>query len=324
MSTEPQVNKLDQLREMTDVVADTGDIEAIAKYKPVDATTNPSLLLKAAALPQYSDLIDRTVAAVEEMNLPTDEQVDMLADHYAVAIGCEILKIVPGRISTEVDAHLSFDRDASVARAHRLIELYAEQGIGRDRVLIKLASTWEGIEAARILEAQGINCNLTLLFCDVQAVGAAKAGAFLISPFVGRILDWYKKAEGVDSYPADADPGVQSVRNIYSLFKDKGYETIVMGASFRNVGEIESLAGCDRLTIGPNFLEELAQDEAPLARRLEPSSGQDYVDCDFQNESDFRLQLNANAMATEKLAEGIRGFVKDQITLNDLLKSRLN
>ncbi len=317
-------NKLDQLREMTDVVADTGDIEAIAKYKPVDATTNPSLLLKAAALPQYSDLIDKTAASVGQMNLPSSEEVDMLADCYAVAIGCEILKIVPGRISTEVDAQLSFDRDASVARARRIIKLYAENGVGPERVLIKLASTWEGIEAARILEAEGINCNLTLLFCDVQAVASAKAGAFLISPFVGRILDWYKKAEGVDSYPADEDPGVMSVRNIYALFKDKGYETIVMGASFRNAGEIEALAGCDRLTIGPNFLEELAQDDGSLPRRLVPTGGQDYIDCDFHSEADFRLQMNANAMATEKLAEGIRGFVTDQITLNALLQSRLS
>jgi len=318
------MNKLDQLRQMTVVVADTGDIEAIAKYKPVDATTNPSLLLKAAALPQYSALINEAAASVTQLNLPSSEQVGMLADRYAVAIGCEILKIIPGRISTEVDAHLSFECDASVARAQRLIDLYAESGIGPERVLIKLASTWEGIEAARILEGQGINCNLTLLFCDVQAVAAAKAGAFLISPFVGRILDWYKKAEGVESYPADEDPGVKSVRNIYSLFNDKGYETIVMGASFRNAGEIEALAGCDRLTIGPNFLEELARDEGSLPRRLESTSGQAYVDCDFHSESDFRFQLNASSMATEKLAEGIRGFVKDQITLNALLKNRLN
>lgn len=317
------MNKLDQLREMTDVVADTGDIEEIAKYKPVDATTNPSLLLKAAILPQYSDLIDKTIAAVRADGTSEADFIDVLADRYAVAIGCEILKIVPGRISTEVDARLSFDRDASIARAHRLIELYDGQGIGRERVLIKLASTWEGIEAARQLEAEGINCNLTLLFCDVQAVAAAKAGAFLISPFVGRILDWYKKAEGVESYASDDDPGVKSVRNIYQLFKSRGYATIVMGASFRNVGEIEALAGCDRLTIGPNFLQELEDDQGSLPRRLEPGQSGQYVDCDFEDEAGFRLQLNADAMATEKLAEGIRGFVTDQIKLEALLGDRI-
>ncbi len=317
------MNKLDQLREMTDVVADTGDIEAIAKYKPVDATTNPSLLLKAAALPQYSDLIDETAAAVKASGVAEEALVDELADRYAVAIGLEILKIVPGRISTEVDARLSFDRDASVAKARRLMEIYAENGIGPERVLIKLASTWEGIEAARILEAEGINCNLTLLFCDVQAVGAAKAGAFLISPFVGRILDWYKKSEGVDGYPADEDPGVVSVRNIYKLFKAKGYETVVMGASFRNAGEIEALAGCDRLTIGPNFLEELSADEGDLPQKLSADDTDGYVDCDFADEADFRLQLNASAMATEKLAEGIRGFIADQEKLEALLADRL-
>ena len=314
------MNKLDQLRQMTDVVADTGDVEAIARYKPIDATTNPSLLLKAAALPHYSDLIDAAAAQVKDMNLPADEQIDALADRYAVAVGCEILEVIPGRISTEVDARLSFDAEASVAKARKLIDLYADKGVGRERVLIKLASTWEGCEAARVLEAEGINCNLTLLFCDVQAVAAAKAGAFLISPFVGRILDWYKKAEGVDGYPADEDPGVKSVRNIYKLFKDKGYGTVVMGASFRNAGEIEALAGCDRLTIGPNFLEELEADEGELPRRLE--AGGEYVDCDFANEADFRLQLNADAMATEKLAEGIRGFIADQVKLEALLAAR--
>ena len=317
------MNKLEQLREMTDVVADTGDIEAIAKYKPVDATTNPSLLLKAAALPQYSDLIDDTVAAVKAEDIADKDLIDELADRYAVAIGCEILKIVPGRISTEVDARLSFDREASVARAHKLIDLYDSKGIGRERVLIKLASTWEGIEAARQLESEGINCNLTLLFSDIQAVAAAKAGAFLISPFVGRILDWYKKTEGVDSYSRNEDPGVLSVRNIYQLFKTRGFTTIVMGASFRNVGEIEALAGCDRLTIGPNFLQELEDDIGELRRVLEPNQELDFVDHDFADEADFRLQLNASAMATEKLAEGIRGFIADQIKLEDLLRQRI-
>ncbi len=317
------MNKLEQLRQMTDVVADTGDIEAIAKYKPVDATTNPSLLLKAAALPQYSDLIDATVAAVRADNVADEDLIDELADRYAVAIGCEILKIVPGRISTEVDARLSFDREASVVRARKFIDLYDSKGIGRERVLIKLASTWEGIEAARQLESEGINCNLTLLFCDIQAVAAAKAGAFLISPFVGRILDWYKKAEGVDGYAPNEDPGVLSVRNIYQLYKTRGFATIVMGASFRNVGEIEALAGCDRLTIGPNFLQELEDDNGELRRVLEPDQTMDFVDYDFADEADFRLQLNASAMATEKLAEGIRGFIADQIKLEDLLRQRI-
>ncbi len=251
------------------------------------------------------------------------ERVARFSDEFAVAIGCEILDIVPGRVSTEVDARLSFDVAASVAKARHLIALYKAAGVGRERILIKLASTWEGIEAARVLEAEGIQCNLTLMFCDVQAVAAAKAGAFLISPFVGRILDWYKKAEGVDGYPADEDPGVLSVRNIYNLYKDRGYATVVMGASFRNAGEIEALAGCDRLTIGPNFLEELSADDGDLPRQLDPANVSDYTPCDFTDESDFRLQLNGNAMATEKLAEGIRSFARDQERLEAVLAARL-
>ena len=317
-------SKLDQLRTMTDVVADTGDIEAIAKHKPVDATTNPSLLFKAAQMPHYDDLIEETVAWVRDANIPAEERVEILADRFAVAIGREILGIVPGRVSTEVDARLSFDVDASVERARRLIDFYAESGVGRDRILIKLASTWEGIRAAEILEKEGINCNLTLLFCDVQAVAAAKAGAFLISPFVGRILDWYKKSEGVDAYPAEEDPGVKSVRNIYRLFKARGFSTIVMGASFRNAQEIEALAGCDRLTIGPNFLEELDADHGDLPRQLSPDDEHPFEDCDYTSEADFRLQLNADQMATEKLAEGIRGFIADQLKLDALLADRLD
>jgi len=299
---------------MTDVVADTGDIEAIARYRPVDATTNPSLLLKAASLPQYAELIENSAAGTSN--------AAELGDRFAVAIGCEILKIVPGRVSTEVDARLSFDTAASIAKARQLIDYYAEAGIERDRILIKLASTWEGIEAAAVLEKEGINCNLTLLFCDVQAVAAARAGAFLISPFVGRILDWYKQAEQRDHYEPAEDPGVRSVQNIYRLFKAKGFQTIVMGASFRNAGEIRALAGCDRLTIGPNFLEELAADDSTLERILEPDGSDNFVDCDFDGEADFRLQLNANAMATEKLAEGIRGFVADQVKLEALLENK--
>ncbi|MEO0576307.1 MAG: transaldolase [Pseudomonadota bacterium] len=316
------MNKLDQLRAMTDVVADTGDIEAIARLKPVDATTNPSLLLKAAGMAQYDALID-SVAATVPKGADDKTRVAQFADRFAVAIGTEILGIIPGRISTEVDARLSFDRDTSIQRAREIIALYEQAGFGKDRVLIKLASTWEGIEAARVLEAEGINCNLTLMFCDVQAVAAAKAGAFLISPFVGRILDWYKKAEGRDHFDADEDPGVLSVTNIYRLFRARGYETVVMGASFRNAGEIEALAGCDRLTIGPNFLDELAADTGTLERKLSPDDTDGYTDCDFVDEADFRLQMNASAMATEKLAEGIRGFVADQIKLEALLHERL-
>lgn len=316
-------SKLDQLRTMTDVVADTGDIEAIARYKPVDATTNPSLLLKAAQLPHYDALIDKTAEQVRGVNAGAEDRVELLADRFAVAVGREILDIVPGRVSTEVDARLSFDTQASIDRARRLIDLYAEMGIGRERVLIKLASTWEGVRAAEVLEAEGINCNLTLLFCDVQAVAAAEAGAYLISPFVGRILDWYKKSEGVDAYAPDDDPGVKSVRNIYRLFKARGYSTIVMGASFRNAGEIEALAGCDRLTIGPNFLEELEADKGELPRRLAPDDDGAFEDCSFSSEADFRLQLNADPMATEKLAEGIRGFIADQLKLDALLAARL-
>ncbi len=310
------MDKLTQLKQMTDVVADTGDIEAIAKYKPVDATTNPSLLLKAAQMPQYSHLLDQAAAQAKGVSGDT---MAVLSDRFAVAIGKEITDIVPGRVSTEVDARLSFDTESSIDRARQIIKFYQETGVGKERILIKLASTWEGIVAARVLEQEGINCNLTLLFCDVQAVGAAKAGAFLISPFVGRILDWYKKSEGRDGFPAEEDPGVLSVRNIYQLFKDKGYKTVVMGASFRNAGEIEALAGCDRLTIGPNFLEELSADTGELPRKLSPDNKQPYQDCDFENEADFRFQLNANAMATEKLAEGIRSFVADQIKLEALL-----
>ncbi|MBT5330476.1 MAG: transaldolase [Porticoccaceae bacterium] len=318
------MNKLDQLREYTDVVADTGDIEAIAQFKPVDATTNPSLLLKAASLDQYQVLIDNSANWAKSLELPEEEKLSVLADHYAVQIGCEILKLVPGRVSTEVDARLSFDTEATVNRARRLVALYEDAGIGKERLLIKIASTWEGIRAAEILEKEGTNCNLTLLFSSVQAVAAAEAGAFLISPFVGRILDWHKKAEGVEGYPAEKDPGVLSVRNIYNLYKDRGFNTVVMGASFRNAGQIEALAGCDRLTIGPNFLEELSAEEAELPRVLSPESVGEYQDYRVKDEADFRLQLNEDAMATEKLAEGIRAFMADQLKLEKLLIERMS
>lgn len=317
------MNQLDQLRTMTEVVADTGDIEAIAKYKPVDATTNPSLLYKAAQLPQYESLIQGSVDWVKSIEIPADEKLEVLSDKLAVSIGCEILKLIPGRISTEVDARLSFDIESSILRARRIIAFYEDEGIGKERVLIKLASTWEGIKAAEVLEAEGINCNLTLMFTTVQAVAAAEAGAFLISPFVGRILDWYKKSEGVDSYPAEEDPGVLSVRNIYNLYKDRGFKTVVMGASFRNVGEIQALAGCDRLTIGPQFLEELQNSDAPLDMKLSVDQIGDYEDCQIKDEADFRLQFNGSAMGVEKLAEGIRLFIADQVKLEEILKAKL-
>jgi len=244
-------SKLDQLKQFTTVVADTGDLDAIARLKPVDATTNPSLLLKAAALPRYADLLDQAVAG-------SAGDLGLACDRFGVAVGQEILKVIPGRISTEVDARLSFDTEATLRRAERLVELYDKAGIGRERVLIKIASTWEGIRAAERLERSGIQTNLTLLFNFAQAVACAEAGVFLISPFVGRIYDWYKKAEGRD-YAGAEDPGVQSVSRIYRYYKAHGYETVVMGASFRNLGQIEALAGCDRLTISPDLLQKLAE-----------------------------------------------------------------
>jgi transaldolase len=313
------MNQLDQLRSMTVVVADTGDIDAIAKYKPTDATTNPSLLLAAAKMPKYRSMASADLTKHKARSCSEAQQLAMLCDRFAVRIGCEILKIVDGRISTEVDARLSFDRDASIQRARRLVQMYDEAGIDRSRLLIKLASTWEGIQAAAMLESDGINCNLTLLFCDVQAVAAAEAGAYLISPFVGRILDWHIASTGSSDFSAEEDPGVLSVSNIYRMYKSKDVKTVVMGASFRNIGEIQALAGCDRLTIAPSLLKELAENETQLDHILSPTDQKKYVDCNIVNEADFRLQLNANAMATEKLAEGIRGFVRDQIELEQTL-----
>ena len=313
-------SKLEQLKTMTDVVADTGDIEAIKIYQPQDATTNPSLLYKAAQLPQYKDLISRCIAAAKREGGSDQEQIMATSDHLAVAIGCEILKLVPGRISTEVDARLSFNKEASMAKAHHLIELYEKNGIDKSRVLIKLASTWEGIRAAEVLEKEGINCNLTLLFGFNQAAACADAGVFLISPFVGRILDWYKANTDKKEYTAEEDPGVISVRQIYNYYKQHGYNTVVMGASFRNKGEIEALAGCDRLTISPQLLEELKNDSGTLERRLSPDQSGEKIDRLIDTESSFRYGLNDDAMATEKLAEGIRNFAKDQISLEKLLK----
>lgn len=314
-------SKLEQLKQFTDVVADTGDIEAIRLYKPLDATTNPSLLYKAAQLPQYHELVAKSIAAAKDVQ-GSAAQLSAAADHLAVAIGLEILKIVPGRISTEVDARLSFDTKASVEKAHQLIDLYAKGGADKSRVLIKLASTWEGIRAAEILEKEGINCNLTLLFGFNQAAACADAGAFLISPFVGRILDWYKSNTDKKEYTAEEDPGVLSVRHIYNYYKQHGYKTVVMGASFRNLGEIEALAGCDRLTISPQLLQELENDTGKLERRLSPDHVGEKIEKLIDTESSFRLAVNNDAMATDKLADGIRNFVKDQINLEKLLKDR--
>lgn len=301
-------SKLDQLKKLTTVVADTGDLDAIARLQPVDATTNPSLLLKAAALPRYQDLLRQAVSEAGDLNLA--------CDRFAVSVGKEILGVIPGRISTEVDARLSFERDATLQRAQRLISLYEEAGVSRERVLIKIAATWEGISAARELERQGIQTNLTLLFSFAQAQACADAGVFLISPFVGRIYDWYKKTEGRDFTGSD-DPGVQSVARIYRYYKSHAFNTVVMGASFRNVGQIEALAGCDRLTISPDLLDQLGQDQGSLTSRL---SGNNCDDArETLSEAQFRWKHNEDAMATEKLAEGIRLFARDQEKLERLL-----
>lgn len=309
-------SKLSQLREMTTVVADTGDIDAIQRYQPVDATTNPSLILKAAQLPRYASLVQESIAQAKR------EQSDWMApcmDELAVAIGGEILNIIPGRISTEIDARLSFDADATVARGMKLMERYQRKGIGKERILLKIAATWEGIQAAEMLENRGIQCNLTLLFSFRQAAAAADAGVFLISPFVGRILDWYKANSEQQEYPPHEDPGVLSVKNIYNFYKQRSYNTVVMGASFRSTGQIEALAGCDRLTISPQLLEALDSEQGPLTKVLDPSDTGRKINYQKMNESAFRYQMNANAMATDKLSEGIRNFVADQEKLEKLL-----
>ena len=305
-------SKLEQLKQFTTVVADTGDLDAIARLQPVDATTNPSLLLKAAALPRYAEHLQAAMSRC-------GGDIGLGCDLFAVAVGQEVLKLIPGRISTEVDARLSFDTQAMVQRGERLIGLYEQAGISRDRVLIKLASTWEGIRAAEQLEKSGIQTNLTLLFSFTQAVACAEAGVFLISPFVGRIYDWYKKHESRD-YTGGEDPGVLSVSRIYDYYKAHGYDTVVMGASFRNTGQIEALAGCDRLTISPELLSQLAQEEGSLERKLSPGrASEPRVTLD---ESSFRWGLNEDPMATEKLAEGIRQFARDQEKLEALLEAK--
>ncbi|WP_287028830.1 transaldolase [Pseudomonas sp. UBA6310] len=306
-------SKLEQLKQFTTVVADTGDLDAITRLKPVDATTNPSLLLKAASLPRYAELLGNAVTGC-------DGDLGLASDRFGVAVGQEILKVIPGRISTEVDARLSFDTDATLRRAERLIGLYDKAGIGRERVLIKIAATWEGIRAAEELEKAGVQTNLTLLFSFAQAAACADAGVFLISPFVGRIYDWYKKAEGRD-YVGAEDPGVQSVSRIYAYYKANGYQTVVMGASFRNLSQIEELAGCDRLTISPELLQKLDEDQGILERKLNAGGqGESRLVLD---QSRFRWAMNEDPMATEKLAEGIRQFARDQEKLELLLAAKV-
>lgn len=311
-------NQLLQLKKMSTVVADTGDVQAIAKYQPQDATTNPSLLLKAASLAQYQGLLKQATEWAKQQSNELQQQTIDASDKLSVLVGIEVLKIVPGRISTEVDSRLSFDTQASIVKARKLIALYNEAGVKNDRILIKLAATWEGIKAAEILEKEGINCNLTLLFSFAQAQACAEAGVYLISPFVGRILDWYKKQTGKTSYPADEDPGVISVTKIYNYYKQQDYKTVVMGASFRSVEEVLALAGCDRLTISPDLMAILQENNDPIEQKLTDNNA---VKQEIQalTESEFRWLLNEDAMATEKLAEGIRNFTLDQIKLDEQL-----
>ncbi|MFU8805761.1 MAG: transaldolase [Bradymonadaceae bacterium] len=320
-------NLLEQLKKVTVVVADTGDIDSIEAFTPRDATTNPSLIKAAAAMPVYAPVVDAALnlaKAETGADAPDREVVDAAIDRLAVEFGHRILDIIPGRVSTEVDARLSFDTEATIAKAHRIIELYAEQGIGKERILIKIASTWEGIQAAEQLEREGIHCNLTLLFGIHQAVACAEAGVTLISPFVGRILDWYKQDTGRDSYPAHEDPGVLSVTEIYNYYKKFGHETEVMGASFRNMGEICELAGCDLLTIAPALLKQLQSTEGELPRKLSPETAKAMdIERISMNRTRFDDMHAENRMATDKLAEGIESFAAAQVSLEEMLEARL-
>ncbi|MBA4502033.1 transaldolase [Marinobacterium marinum] len=312
------MDQLQQLKQMTTVVADTGDIDAIRQFQPVDATTNPSLLLKAAQDPKYGQLLQESRDWADQISQDAQLRLIHMSDRFSVLVGREITRLIPGRISTEVDARLSFDTQATAAKARQLIEQYEALGISRDRVLIKIASTWEGIEAGRQLERDGINCNLTLLFSFAQAQACADAGIYLISPFVGRILDWHRKQQPNTDFSSDKDPGVQSVSRIYHYYKTHGYNTVVMGASFRNIGEIQALAGCDRLTISPALMQQLAEDPTRLEQRLNPETGSPDPKQSL-DENQFRWAMNEDAMAQEKLAEGIRNFAADQIKLEQLL-----
>ena len=315
---------LEQLKLYTTVVADTGDIEAISKYRPQDATTNPSLLLAAAKMSQYDALIEDAIAYGKSQSKNLDEQVTAAMDKLFVNFGVEILKIVPGRVSTEVDARLSFDVQGSVDKAKKFIALYEKAGISKERILIKLSTTWEGVQAAKILKAEGIHCNMTLLFSFAQAVACAEAGVTLISPFVGRIYDWFVKNTGQKDYPMLDDPGVKSVTKIYNYYKRYGYETVVMGASFRNINQIKALAGCDLLTISPKLLEELQNDKSTLTRQLSVEEAEKSNEPKISlKEEEFRFLHNEDAMAVEKLAEGIRKFSIDAVKLENMLKERM-
>ncbi|GAB2854133.1 transaldolase [Pseudoduganella ginsengisoli] len=307
------MNQLEQLKQYTTVVADTGDFQSIKAYTPRDATTNPSLILKAVQKDEYKPLLEKAVR--DNPNATTGD----IIDHLLIAFGTEILKVIPGRVSTEIDARLSFDTEANVAKGRELIALYEKAGIPRERVLIKIASTWEGIRAAEILEKEGIHCNLTLLFSLAQAIACAEAGVQLISPFVGRIYDWYKKSTGID-YVGAEDPGVQSVKRIYNYYRKFGYKTEVMGASFRNTSQILELAGCDLLTISPDLLQKLADTDAPVERKLGLDASGGIVQLSV-DEKTFRFMLNEDAMATEKLAEGIRAFCADSGKLKQIISA---
>lgn len=318
---------LDQLREMTVVVADTGDIHAIEQVKPQDATTNPSLITAAAQMPQYQEIVDETLIEARKdlgKDAPPSQVVSLAFDRLAIAFGLRILKIIPGRVSTEVDARLSYNTEATISKAHYLINQYEDHGISRDRVLIKIAATWEGIKAAEVLEQEGIHCNLTLLFGLHQAIACAEAGVKLISPFVGRILDWYKKDTGRDSYPAKEDPGVLSVSRIYNYYKKFGYKTEIMGASFRNMDEIVELAGCDLLTISPALLDELQHTQGELVRKLDPQiAAHSEIAKIPMDKATFDAMHASDRMASDKLDEGIKGFAKALVSLEELLKDRL-
>ncbi|KAL7500558.1 hypothetical protein ACHAWT_008379 [Skeletonema menzelii] len=316
--TVSDVNQVDQLKQLTTVVADTGDVNAIKKFSPQDATTNPSLIYKAAVMPEYASIVDDAVTYGKG-------NLSLTMDKLAVAFGTEISKIVPGYVSTEVDARLSFDTEGTIKKARDLIKMYEEVGVSKDRILIKIAATWEGVQAAKQLEKEGITCNLTLIFSIAQAIACAEVGCTLISPFVGRIMDWYKKANGVDGFAPTEDPGVMSVTAIYNYYKKYGYKTIVMGASFRNKEEILELAGCDRLTISPALLQELTNASSNVEQKLNATKA---VNMDIpkidMSESTFRWMMNEDAMATEKLAEGIRGFAADIVKLEDIVKAKIS
>ncbi|MDP0497131.1 MAG: transaldolase [Verrucomicrobiota bacterium JB024] len=323
MDSKTATSQLEQLKQYTKVVADTGDFSSMKAYKPQDATTNPSLIFKAVQMEEYAPLLEKAIAETKDLGLSGDAQVKTIVDHLLVLFGSEILKIVPGRVSTEVDARLSFDTEATIAKAREIIKLYEDRGISRDRILIKIASTWEGIKAAEVVTKEGIHCNMTLLFSMAQAIACAEAHAQLISPFVGRIMDWYKAKTG-ETYSGENDPGVLSVQKIYTYYKKFGYKTEVMGASFRNTDEIVELAGCDLLTISPNLLKELSESDTPVERKLSPeASASADLEKLHMDEKTFRWMLNEDAMATEKLADGIRLFAADINKLEAIIAKSL-